>query len=109
VEADIPEFNALPAERRDEILRACRESDEYRALNQRQAPRLMIVGAAITLAIVGVLVLRHEISLGTAVIVTWAIFLLCIPPVRWWNRRGRRHLLERLVRERLRQGDAALK
>lgn len=97
----IPELEALPAERRDQILRACRESDEYRALGQRQAPRVMIFGGLITLAIVGVLVLRHDISLGTAVIVTWAIFLLCIPPVRWWNRRDRRQLLRRLVNEHL--------
>jgi hypothetical protein len=101
VAADVPELDALPPEQRDEILRACRESDEYRALGQRQAPRVMIFGGLITLAIVGVLVLRHDISLGAAVIVTWAIFLLCIPPVRWWNRRDRRQLLRRLVNEHL--------
>ena len=83
----LPELDALPSRQRDELLHACRASDAYRALGRRQAPRIMLLGGAITLVVVGLLVWRHDISLGVAVLVTWAIFLLCIPPVRWWNRK----------------------
>ncbi|MEO6436265.1 MAG: hypothetical protein ABIP55_10980 [Tepidisphaeraceae bacterium] len=101
MDLQIPELQALPADRREDVLRDCRESDEYRSLGRRQAPRVMVIGALFTLGIVGLLAYRHEISLGVAVIVTWAIFLLCIPPIRMWNRAQQRRLLKRLVRERL--------
>ena len=104
-----PDIDVVPNEQREEILRACRESDDYKALGRRQAPRVMLLGGAITLLVVGLLVWRHDISLGLAVLITWAIFLLCIPPVRWWNRRQREQLLERLVRERIRQSEPAAK
>jgi hypothetical protein len=106
-ELNAPEFNALPPEQRDAVLRACRESEQYQALGRRQAPRVMVIGGIVTLAIVGVLVFRHDISLGTAVIITWACFLLCIPPVRMWNRAQQRRLLDKLVAEHLRGASAA--